>query len=364
MSAGKWYHEDLGHGEMHSMTFGAVLYSATTPFQKVEVLDTEPFGHVLMLDGVLNSAEKDEYIYHESLVQPAMLAHPHPRTVFIGGGGEGATLREVLRHPSVEKAVMVDIDGDLVEVFRRDLPQYPQGAFDDPRTELIFDDAKKQLEEYDGLFDVIVLDLADPVEAGPAFPLWTREYALSLDCLVAPSHGPKTNIDVALGRSHTTCCLVVQLCCRLRRYYETCSAKMAPDGVLVTQAGPFSVNQVSEVCTPVAKTLGAVFPTVLTYGAHVPSFGHTWAYNLAIKGGNHPASTYAERPAALVDRNLAERLGAATAAALGWYDGLTHAAMFSLPKPVRLALEAETRVVTLQTPLAFVAGAGLGQAKL
>ena len=103
----------------------------------------------------------------ESLVQPAMCAHPNPKTVFIGGGGEGATLREVLRHPSVEKAVMVDIDGDLVTVFRDELPQYPDGAFDDPRTELVFDDCKKYLEDYDGRFDVIVLDLADPV-AGPS----------------------------------------------------------------------------------------------------------------------------------------------------------------------------------------------------
>ena len=64
MSAGKWYHEDLGHGEMHSMSFGEVLYSATTPFQKVEVIDTEPFGHVLMLDGVLNSAEKEVRLHN------------------------------------------------------------------------------------------------------------------------------------------------------------------------------------------------------------------------------------------------------------------------------------------------------------
>lgn len=318
MSAGKWYHEDLGHGEMHSMSFGEVLYSATTPFQKVEVIDTEPFGHVLMLDGVLNSAEKDEYVYHESLVQPAMLAHPDPKTVFIGGGGEGATLREVLRHPGVEKAVMVDIDGDLVEVFKRDLPQYPKGAFDDPRAVLIYDDAKKQLEDYDGTFDVIVLDLADPVEAGPAFPLWTKEY------------------------------------------YETCSSKLAPNGVLVTQAGPLSVNQVTEVCTPVAKTLAAVFPTVMTYGAHIPSFGHTWAYHLALK--DHPeGADYATRPPTHIDQELVTRLGQGVASGLGWYDGITHAAMFSLPKPVRNALACETRVVTMDTPLAFVAGVGVSK---
>eukprot|EP01051_Picozoa_sp_SAG22_P013566 SAG22_NODE_1535_length_4200_cov_301.283346_2_plen_314_part_00 len=269
---GKWYHEDLGHGAVHSMKFGDVLYTAVTPFQKVEVVQTEAYGYALMLDGVLNSAEKDEYIYHESLVQPAMLAHPSPKTVFIGGGGEGGTLREVLRHPGVEKCVMVDIDGDLVEVFKKDLPQWHQGAFDDPRTELIYDDCIPQLENYDGLFDVIILDLADPVEAGPAFPIWTQEY------------------------------------------YKTCFAKLSPDGVCVTQAGPLSTHQVSEICTPVAKTLASVFPTVLTYGCHIPSFGHMWAYNIALKNDNGYSSL---QPAA-IDAMLVERLGADKAAALGW----------------------------------------------
>ena len=303
-----------GHGEMHSFAFGDVVYSGTTPWQHVEVMETEAFGHVLMLDGVLNSAEHDEYIYHESLVQPAMCAHPNPKTVFIGGGGEGATLREVLRHPSVEKAVMVDIDGDLVTVFRDELPQYPDGAFDDPRTELVFDDCKKYLEDYDGRFDVIVLDLADPVEAGPAFPIWTKEY------------------------------------------YTTCSEKLNAGGLLVTQAGPLSANQVTEVCTPVATTLRAVFPSVLTYGAHIPSFGHAWAYNLACK---EPSDDLAQRTPAEVDASIRGHLGEEAAAALGWYDGLTHRAMFSLPKPLRAALAAEKRVVTMDTPLAFVAGEGV-----
>ena len=222
-----------------------------------------------------------------------MIAHPNPKTVFIGGGGEGGTLREVLRHPCVEKAVMVDIDGDLVDIFKSGAAQYPKGAkaaFEDPRTVLIYDDARKQLEAYDGYFDVIILDLADPVECGPCFELWTKEF------------------------------------------FQLCIDKMAPGGVLATQAGPFSVNQITDVCTPVAKTLGAVFPTVLTYGAHVPSFGHTWAFHVAWKDSS--GDGYAERSPAAVDEALSHRLGVAGAEQLGWYDGLTHHCMFSLPKPV------------------------------
>lgn len=264
--------------------------------------------------GVLNSAENDEFVYHESLVQPAMCAHPNPKTVFIGGGGEGATLREVLRHPSVERAVMVDIDGELCEVFKTELPQYPAGAYDDPRTTLVYDDCKRYLEDYQGPpFDVVILDLADPVEAGPAFPIWTKEY------------------------------------------YKTCTDKMSQDGILVTQAGPFSVNQVSEICTPVAKTLGVIFPSVLTYGAHIPSFGHAWAYNIAFK---MPSALDTQSPEE-VDASIASHLGVQEASKLGWYDGLTHRSMFSLPRPIRVALAAETRVVSMDTPLAFMAGEGV-----
>jgi spermidine synthase len=128
-------------------------------------------------------------------------------------------------------------------------------------------------------------------------------------------------------------------------------------GILVTQAGPLSVNQVHEICTPVAKTLGSVFPTVLTYGAHIPSFGHSWAYNIAFK----QLSSLDVCDPEDVDAEIQHKLGAEMAEKLGWYDGLTHRSMFSLPKPVRAALAAETRVVTMNTPLAFVAGEGVRQ---
>lgn len=115
------------------------------------------------------------------------------------------------------------------------------------------------------------------------------------------------------------------------------------------------MNQVHEVCTPVANTLGAVFPTVLTYGAHIPSFGHSWAFNIAFK---EPSDLDTRSPGD-IDAAIQHKLGEKAAEKLGWYDGLTHRSMFSLPKPVRAALAAEVRVVTMDTPLAFVAGEGV-----
>merc|ERR1719159_1465370 len=104
-----------------------------------------------------------------------MLCHPNPKNVFIGGGGEGSTAREVLRHKSVEKCVMVDIDGDVVKFCRDHLPENTE-AFNDPRLELIIDDAKGRMENSPIKFDIIIMDLDDPLEGGPCYQLYTTEF--------------------------------------------------------------------------------------------------------------------------------------------------------------------------------------------
>eukprot|EP00879_Flechtneria_rotunda_P031647 GHRR01034594.1.p1 GENE.GHRR01034594.1~~GHRR01034594.1.p1 ORF type:complete len:119 (+),score=27.88 GHRR01034594.1:137-493(+) len=105
-----WLEEDLADDLKWSMLVKNVLYSGKSKYQEVDLIDVGPFGKTLFLDGKVQSSEVDEWVYHELLVHPAMLMHPNPKTVFICGGGEGATAREVLRHKSVEKVVMVDID--------------------------------------------------------------------------------------------------------------------------------------------------------------------------------------------------------------------------------------------------------------
>ena len=109
-----------------------VLYSGRTAYQMVDVVDSDVYGLSLILDGKTQSTERDEHIYHEALVHPAMLMHRSPRSVFIGGGGEGGTLREVLAHRSVERVVMLDLDREVVDLCRQYLPQHHQGSFDDP----------------------------------------------------------------------------------------------------------------------------------------------------------------------------------------------------------------------------------------
>ncbi|MCK5585409.1 polyamine aminopropyltransferase, partial [Candidatus Bipolaricaulota bacterium] len=181
-----WFHDGLTPhlGMVHRVE--DFLYSGQSEYQSIEVIKTRSFGTCLVLDGKIQSSEADEFVYHQSLVQPAMITHPNPRHVLIAGGGEGATLREVLRHNSVEKATMVDLDEKVVSICKQYLPSFSAGAFDDPRTELIVGDARKYVEESSQTFDVIIIDLPDPLEGGPAQCLYTREFYTAVKNRLAP----------------------------------------------------------------------------------------------------------------------------------------------------------------------------------
>ena len=142
-SSRTWFQEYLTPNLVQYVGVRERLFAGRTRYQQVEVLDTLDFGRTLILDGKTQSSEADEFVYHEALVHPAMVTHPNPESVFIAGGGEGATLREALAHGSVKSAVMVDLDGEIVDICRRFLPNHHRGAFDDPRVELHFADARQ-----------------------------------------------------------------------------------------------------------------------------------------------------------------------------------------------------------------------------
>lgn len=271
-----------------------VLAEGETPFQRYVLFETEGFGKVLMLDAEVQSTEKDEYIYHESLVHPAMLAHPEPRSVLIAGGGEGATLREVLRHPSVERAVMVDIDEELVKTAERLMPEWHQGAFSDPRAEVVFADARGWLAETGARFDVVILDLTDPVgEANPAKLLYTREF------------------------------------------YELVKSRLNPGGVVVTQAGMLLLDRY-QVFTVLMRTLAEVFPFVRGYRDWVPGFFLEYGFIAAAVGFD--PGTYSE---GVLEARILER-----GLKLRHLDAPFIEAMFVLPKDLKAWMAAEEIVST------------------
>ena len=296
----KWYIERITPDLVQLTSIKGVVFSGKSKYQAVEVLESGCFGRSLVLDGKTQSSQADEFIYHQSLVHPAMLAHPNPRAVCIAGGGEGATAREVLRHNTVERAVMIDLDAEVVDLCRKYLPGHHQGAFDDPRLDLQISDASAYLLGSPELFDVIVLDLPDPLEGGPAYLLYTTDF------------------------------------------YRMLRGKLNPGGLLVTQSGPASVINYTEVFTAIHRTLREIFPTVTPYSVHMQSFGETWGFNIASLGPDPAALT----PAA-VDARLAER----GIAPLDFYDGIMHTGLFAIPPYIRAALAAEERIITADNPI-------------
>ena len=295
----EWIQEYITSNLYQMMAIRGRVFSTRTAYQEVEVVDSLQHGRCLLLDGKTQSAEADEFIYHEGLVHPAMVTHPNPVSVFIAGGGEGATLREALAHNTVERAVMVDLDSEVVEVCVRYLPNHHRGAFDDPRTELHHRDAREYLETTQDTYDVIIIDLPDPQEAGPASLLYTQNF------------------------------------------YRLLSQRLNPQGLMAVQSEPCMVGNL-EAFSAINNTLRSVFPRVYPYHIMVPSFASDWGFNLASLGPNPLALNVQE-----VDRRLADR----GCASLRFYDGVTHNGLFALPKHVRTTLENEQRVITEDDPL-------------
>jgi spermidine synthase len=278
-----WREFEVLPGERASYEIDRVIASVQTRFQDVEIVETRSFGRALFLDGAPQSAVADEFVYHEALVHPALIAHPDPRHVLIAGGGEGATLREVLRHRSVERVVMVDIDGELVELCRAHLSEMHQGAFDDPRAEVVVADALAYLETHDQRFDAIVIDLTDPSEDGPIGALYGEGF------------------------------------------YRLVASRLAEGGIVALQANTFGPGRTAWH-DRIARTLSNVFPIVRRYRAEVPFFKDSWAF-LTASAVRDPAAL----PSTFVDRTIADR----QLDGLRFYDGTTHLSMFSLPKYAR-----------------------------
>jgi spermidine synthase len=170
-----WFTETFGDVRAGWRVRG-VLYRQRSRFQDVAVIDTVPFGRMLVLDGCVMTTEKDECAYHEMLVHPGLLAHPAPRQVCVVGGGDGGTVREVLKHGTVERVVLAEIDEDVIRVSRQHLPSLAS-ALDDPRVQIEIGDGAQYLADHPGSFDAVLSDSTDPV--GPGVALFEDSYFLS-----------------------------------------------------------------------------------------------------------------------------------------------------------------------------------------
>jgi len=300
----KWFQDRISRNLIQLHGIEEILYTGRTKFQSIEIIRSGSFGKLLVLDGKIQSSESDEFIYHEALVHPAMFTHPCPETVFIAGGGEGATLREVLSHKTVKKVVMVDIDEEVINICRKYLPDYNQGSFEDKRAEVHFTDAREYLAKSDHAFDIIIIDLPEPIEEGPAYLLYTREF------------------------------------------YELVRSRLTASGIITVQAGSAAWTELVNF-TAVNHTLRSVFPMVSPYQVDVPSFGGPWGFCLASLDLSPVLLSASEIDSRIASRSLPD---------LRFYDGLTHQGMFSVPRHLRNELSKPAKIITDSEPLYMYQG--------
>lgn len=174
MTENKMWYETLHTGFGQYFSVDNVLYRDKTGHQDLVIFENAALGRVMALDGVVQTTERDEFIYHEMMTHVPLLAHGAAKRVLIIGGGDGAMLREVSRHKNIEQITMVEIDAGVVTFCKQYLPNHSAGAYEDPRFKLVIDDGVNFVRQCNDKFDVIISDCTDPI--GPGESLFTSEF--------------------------------------------------------------------------------------------------------------------------------------------------------------------------------------------
>ncbi len=165
-----------------SFSVDKLYFENKTEHQHLIIFHNAKFGRVMALDGVVQTTEVDEFIYHEMMTHVPILAHGAAKKVLIIGGGDGGILREVLKHESVESVTQVEIDGQVIEMCKEYLPKHSDGAFDHPKAKIVIDDGIRFVRDTKEKFDVIISDSTDPI--GPGEVLFTQDfYRFCFSCL-------------------------------------------------------------------------------------------------------------------------------------------------------------------------------------
>ncbi len=278
--SGLWYDENFQDDTRLGLRAIRTHFSGRSEYQKVEIFETKRFGRVLAIDEIFMTSERDEYFYHEMLVHPALTCHADPKRVLVIGGGDGGTVREVLRH-NVDKVVMIEIDELVVRASQEHLPTIGT-AWDDPRLEVRFDDGIKYVcESDDEKYDIVLLDGTDPV--GPGEVLFEK------------------------------------------RFYEGCKRMLKPGGVFALQSE--TVFLFEDVFVETQQKLRELFAQVHPYFGPVPIYASgQWSWTMASDS----------RAPADADVSRIEALEAHTK----YYCRDIHKGAFAMPNHVRKRLAA------------------------
>ncbi len=232
-----WYTEKQTPNLGFSCKITRTLHTEQTEYQDMAVIDTLQFGKMLVLDGMVMTTEADEFVYHEMISHVALNTHPNPKKVLVVGGGDGGVIREILKHKTVEEAVLAEIDNRVVEVSREYLPGIA-GALTDVRVKLAIGDGVAHVREHKNQYDVIIIDSTEPI--GPAVGLFSREF------------------------------------------YQDVHQALTADGIMVAQSESPFVNR--DVIQMIHRNLKGVFPVKRLYTASIPTYpSGLWSFTLASK---------------------------------------------------------------------------------
>ncbi len=268
-----WFTELHTPTERLSWKVERVLFRGRSPFQDIAVIETNDFGRMLVMDGFVMTTEKDEFVYHEMMAHVPLAAHPAPRKVLIVGGGDGGVLREVLRHPGVESATLVEIDRLVLEVSREFLPSLANG-FDDPRATVLIGDGLAHVRETEtSTYDVVIVDGTDP--SGPGEVLFGGEF------------------------------------------YRDVARILTPDGIVATHLSENPFSMASRVLA-IRDRIAGSFSRVGICRADIPSY-HTGTWYFCVATNSRDADPASPRP------------GSVDGIALKYYSPAIHRAAFVLP---------------------------------
>lgn len=232
-----WFTENQDENLKFSLKVKQTLNVEKTDFQDLAVLDTYQYGRVLTLDGIIQTTEKDEFVYHEMIVHVPLFTHKNPKSVLIVGGGDGGAIKEILKHPSVERIVLAEIDKCVIESSRKYLPSISY-ALDNNKVEIMIGDGIKYVSEHKNEFDVVIVDSTDPI--GPAVGLFTIDF--------------------------------------YRSVYES----LKEDGIIVAQTeSPFIYGK---LINKVSRTFKQIYPITKAYICTIPTYpGSLWTFTMGSK---------------------------------------------------------------------------------
>ncbi|HWQ70701.1 MAG TPA: polyamine aminopropyltransferase [Desulfitobacteriaceae bacterium] len=233
-----WYTEKQTPSVGITCKISKTLHEEQTEFQHLAILDTEQFGRMLVLDGMVMTTVKDEFVYHEMISHVALNTHPNPENVLVIGGGDGGAIREVIKHPKVKKTTLVEIDTRVVEVSKKLLPEIAAALKGNPKVEVLIDDGIAYIQNKENVYDVILVDSTEPI--GPAEGLFALEF------------------------------------------YRQIYIALKEDGIMIAQTeSPFFNN---DLISKAYKDISSIFPLTKLYLANIPTYpSGLWSFTMGSK---------------------------------------------------------------------------------